>query len=70
MSRLTRDVLERAVWAFVEGAAGGVVITQASNVSMWWAAVSAGLAPALSVVKSAYATRVGDPASASLSKKI
>lgn len=70
MSQHTRDALERALWAFVEGAVAGVVITQLNDVSMWWAALSAGLSPALSVLKSAAATRVGSPDSASLSKKI
>lgn len=70
MSRYLRDTLERAAWAFVEGAISGVVLAQIGNISMWWAALSAGLAPALSVIKSAYATRVGDPSTASLSKKI
>lgn len=70
MSQHTRDTLERAVWAFVEGAVTGVALTQLNDISMWWAALSAGLAPALSVLKSAAATRVGFPESASLSKKI
>ena len=70
MSAYARDVLERAGIAFLEGALGGVAITQASNISMWWAALSAGVSPALSVLKSAAAARVGNPGSASLSRKI
>jgi expansin (peptidoglycan-binding protein) len=70
MSQHLRDTLERAAWAFIEGAVSGVVVTQLTDQSMWWAAVSAGVTPALSVLKSSAATRVGFPESASLSKKI
>lgn len=70
MSQHARDTLERAAWAFVEGASSGIVVTQLTNQSMWWAAAGAGVTSALSVLKSAAATRVGFPESASLSKKI
>lgn len=69
MSTAQRDVLERAGVAFVEGFIGGVVITQATSTHMWWAAASAGVSAALSVIKSSMATRSGT-GSASLSTKV
>ena len=70
VSKFWSDLIERAGWAFVEGTVSGVVLARASDINMWWAALAAGLAPALSIMKSALATRVGDSGSASLSKKI
>lgn len=72
MSALTvpqRDALERVGVAFVEGFIGGVVITQSTDSTMWWAAVSAGVSAALSVIKSITATKTGT-GSASLSTKV
>jgi len=68
-SVLARDVIERAGWAFVEGAVGGVVLTQYTEKSMWLAAITAGASAALSVLKSALASR-GGTGSASLSKQV
>lgn len=70
MKRYLTDLAERAVVAFVEGTLAGVTVAAVSNVDMWVAAVSGGAAAALSVLKSSIATRVGNPESASLSKKI
>ena len=69
MSILTRDVLERAGWAFVEGAVGGIVLTQCADRSMWLAAITAGASAALSVLKSAFAQGHGT-GSASLSSRV
>jgi len=69
MGIVSRDVLERAAWAFLEGAVGGIVLTQYADRSMWLAAVTAGASTALSVLKSTYATRTGT-GSASLSKRV
>lgn len=69
MSIVSKDVIERAVWAFVEGAVGGIVLTQYADKSMWLAAVTAGASAALSVLKSAYAVRTGT-GSASLNKRV
>jgi hypothetical protein len=71
MSRqLLRDLAERAGIAFVEGTLAGVTVAAVSDVNMWIAALSGGVSAALSTLKSALATRVGNPDSASLSKKI
>ena len=69
MSTAQRDALERVGVAFVEGAIGGLVITQYADKTMWLAAVSAGVSAALSVAKSIIATRSGT-GSASLSTKV
>lgn len=69
LSTRERDALERVAVAFVEGFVSGVVITQATDRSMWWAATAAGVSGALSVVKSIIATRTGT-GSASLSTKV
>lgn len=70
MNKAYTDVLERAGVAFLEGTLAGVVVTQAMDARMWLAALSGGVSAALSTLKSLLATRVGNPESASLSKKI
>lgn len=69
-SRATADIRERLVIAFAEGTLSGVVVSAVGDVHMWLAAVSGGVAAVLSLLKSTLATRVGNPESASLSKKI
>lgn len=66
MSAFTRDLVERAAVAFIEGAFAGLVLTSLTDKTAWLAAASAGVTAALSVVKSAFAKRVGSPDSASL----
>jgi hypothetical protein len=70
MSNYARDLVERALWAFVEGAAAGLVLTSLNDVSMWASAGLGGLTASISLVKSSLASRRGNPDSASLSKKI
>jgi hypothetical protein len=68
--RFIIDLAERLGWAFLEGTMAGVTVAAVSDVHMWLAALSGGVAAALSTLKSLLARRVGDPSSASLSKKI
>lgn len=70
MSNYSRDLVERALWAFVEGTAAGLVLTSLNDVSMWASAGLGGLTASISLVKSSLASRRGNPDSASLSKKI
>lgn len=64
------DLAERAAVAFVEGTFAGLTVSAVTSADTWVAALSGGVAAALSVIKSSLATRVGNSESASLSKKI
>lgn len=70
MSPFLRDLAERAAVTFAEAFVAGIVITQVTDTGMWAAAAVAGLSAALSVVKSALASRVGETGSASLSRTV
>lgn len=65
MSRLKKDVLERAFWTAAETFLAVWVIADLQTVQT---AAAAALAAGLSVVKSYAATKVGDPDSAALIK--
>lgn len=60
-----RDLAERVTTTFLQAFAGGVVITQPLNVSMWHAAAAGGVGAALALLKGLVARAVGDPNSAS-----
>lgn len=70
MSTYLRDLAERVGWTFVEGFVGGLVLTQLSDVNMWYAAVSGGLAAVVSLVKGVVAKGVGNTESASLTRGV
>lgn len=61
-----RDLLERVAATFLQGFAGGLVLTEMADQEMWKAAVAAGVAAALSLVKGIVAKKVGNADSASL----
>ena len=64
MSPWVRDTLERAVWTFVQAAAG--ILTAAElgwlelgQIELWQAAVAAGTSAVLSLVKAVAAGKIG-----------
>lgn len=65
-----RDLSERVVVTFVQAFIGGIVITQPTNASMWYAAAAGGVGAVLSLLKG-LAARWRDVAnSASLAKGV
>lgn len=52
-----KQVAERAIWTFIQAFCAMFVVTDLSSAS---GAVAAGIAAALSVIKSFAATRIGD----------
>lgn len=64
------DLAERAVASAVIGFYTAFIPAQATNASMWYAALGAGLGAAGSVLKGALARAIGDRNSASLSKAV
>lgn len=65
-----RDLAERVVFTFVEGFVGGIVVTEALDVSMWHAALAGGVAAAAALLKGVAAKAFGDKNSASLSGRV
>ncbi len=65
MSFFTKDLLERLVATFVQAFLGVVIVSGLDNIDVK-AAATAGVAAALSLVKSLIAKRIGDPGDASL----
>lgn len=61
-----RDLGERVVMTFIEGAVGSFVITQYADKQMWLAAVGGGVAAVMALLKGLGAKAVGNPTSASL----
>lgn len=66
MTLYWRDVAERVGVTFVEGFVGAVVVAQMTDQKMWYAAVAAGLASAVALMKGLLAKKVGNADSASL----
>lgn len=65
-----RDLLERIISTFLQAFIGGIAVTQPLDGSMWYAALGAGIAAALSLVKGLFA-RFGEiKNSASLAKGV
>lgn len=65
-----RDLLERVVTSAVGGFAAALVPVNALDGSMWWTAAAAGIAAAVSAFKGFVAKAVGNPDSASLSRRV
>lgn len=61
-----RDLTERVVMTFAEGFLGAIVVTEMTDQHMWYAAVAAGVASGLALLKGLAAKRVGNVDSASL----
>lgn len=65
-----RDLLERVLTSFLGGFLAGLVVTRPLDGSMWWTAVSGGVAAAVSLLKGLAARLKGDRNSASLSGRV
>lgn len=65
-----KDLVERVASTFVEGVIGSLVVTELTDRSMWLAALSGGVAAALSLVKGLIARHRGLENSASLSRGV
>lgn len=65
-----KDLVERVASTFVEGVIGSLVVTELTDRSMWLAALSGGVAAALSLVKGLIARHRGLGDSASLSRDV
>ncbi|MEU0947616.1 hypothetical protein ABZ379_33690 [Streptomyces canus] len=65
-----RDLFERAVTSAAFGFAAAFVPAEATDASMWYAAVGAGIGAVGSLLKGMLARASGDPNSASLSRKV
>ena len=61
MTPLLKDTLERAVWTFIQGFAGVLVLSGTINVSVLQAAGIAGLMALFSFIKSLAAAKIGAP---------
>jgi len=64
------DLLERVLTSFLGAFIGGVVVTQPLNGSMWYAALSGGVAAAVALLKGLAARLRGDENSASLARDV
>ncbi|OKH91511.1 hypothetical protein [Streptomyces uncialis] len=65
-----RDLLERVLTSFLGGFLAGIVITQPLDASMWYTALSAGTAAAVSLVKGILARARDVTNSASLARGV
>ena len=65
-----KDMAERALATFVQAFLAIIIASETLNVSTLKAAMVAGIAAVLSAVKSALATKVGNPSSASLAPSV
>jgi hypothetical protein len=65
-----RDLLERVLVTFLQAFAGGVVITQPLDGSMWYAAAAGGVGAVLALAKGLFARLRGVTNSASLAKGV
>jgi hypothetical protein len=65
-----RDLGERVITSAAGGFAAAFVPAQAADASMWYAAGGAAVAAVVSLVKGLLARALGDPNSASLSRKV
>lgn len=65
-----RDLLERVLASFVGGFVGGITVATPLDGSMWYAALSGGVAAAVSLVKGLLARLKDDKNSASLAKGV
>ncbi|WP_411092338.1 hypothetical protein [Streptomyces sp. 049-1] len=66
----TRDLGERVITTAAAGFAAAFVPAQAADASMWYAAGGAAVGAVVSLVKGLLARALGDPNSASLSRKV
>lgn len=65
-----RDLFERIVTSAAYGFVAAFVPAEATDASMWYAALGAGVGAGLALLKGMLAWAVGDPYSASLSRKV
>lgn len=65
-----RDLGERVITTAAAGFAAAFVPAQAADASMWYAAGGAAVGAVVSLVKGLLARALGDPNSASLSRKV
>lgn len=65
-----RDLGERIITTAAAGFAAAFVPAQAADASMWYAAGGAAVGAVVSLVKGMLARALGDPNSASLSRKV
>jgi len=59
MSPFIKDMLERAIWTFIEGFAGVLVTSSVLDVTVIEAAALAGIMAVVSLVKSIAVSKVG-----------
>ncbi|MDH6489687.1 hypothetical protein [Streptomyces sp. SAI-127] len=65
-----RDLFERVVTSAAYGFAAAFVPAEATDASMWYTALGAGVGAGLALIKGMAARAFGDPNSASLSRKV
>lgn len=65
-----KDLLERVLGAATAGFVAALVPTQATNASMWWTAIGAGIAGGSAVLKGLVARVRGYKNSASITKSV
>jgi hypothetical protein len=65
-----RDLFERVVTSAAFGFAAAFIPAEATDASMWYAAGGATVAAVASLIKGMIARALGDPNSASLSRKV
>lgn len=70
MSVYFKDLVERVLMTFIQGALGSFVVTELTEQSMWLAAAGGGVAAVAALFKALVAGNIGNTDSASLVRDV